>query len=233
MYLGHRTDYFVLVILARLVFLVFFSVTLASPTSISAFSSYVVHESRLSPPSGWKVRHRAPPATLLPLRIALRQSPLVTTHLDAFLMDVSDPSSPNFGKYWKREEVRERFKPESEAEEVVREWLEVNGLSRAETSGSGGWLKVHGVSVAQAEKLFKTEYWIYQTESEMGETEHIACLEYSLPEHVSKFVDFVTPTLHFDVKTRKSVSRRPGVPGSSLAKTVTAVGVSNAFFQFH
>ena len=108
-------------------------------------------------------------------------------------------------------------------------WLEANGLDHAETSESGGWVKVHGVSVAQAEKLLKTEYWVYGTESERGEAEHIACLEYSLPEYVSKFVDFVTPTLHFNVKARKSISRRPGTPGSNTANTVGAVKVSNAF----
>lgn len=185
----------------------------------ATLSPYIVHESRRSPPPGWKAVERAEPTTLLPhVRIALVQSPLATSHLDAFLMDVSDPSSPNYTKYWTREDVREIFRPEPSTVETVKMWLGEHGLDTIQMSHDGGWMTVSGVSVAQAERLFRTEYWIHRIETEEQQTERIACSEYSLPEHIAKAVDFVIPTLHFDARPRKSISRATNV-GLGVFKT--------------
>lgn len=39
-------------------------------------------------------------------------------------------------------------------------------------------------------------------------TPHIACHEYHLPAHISKLVDFVTPTVHFDARVKQDNPRR-------------------------
>ena len=84
----------------------------------------------------------------------------------------------------------------------------------------------------EAESLLKTEYHVYEHES--GQP-HIACTEYSLPKHIQDHVDFLTPTVHFDVRIkprsdnklerRQSEDQEPdaaktvGIPGSgSLPK---------------
>jgi tripeptidyl-peptidase-1 len=61
------------------------------------------------------------------------------------------------------------------------------------------WLSF-GATVSEAERLFKTEYFIF--EHMTSRQPHIACHEYHLPAHVAKLVDFVTPTIHFDAKVK-------------------------------
>jgi tripeptidyl-peptidase I len=49
--------------------------------------------------------------------------------------------------------------------------------------------------VAEAERLFATEYWYYE-HADGGY--RLACDDYSLPEHVQKHVDFAMPTIQLD-----------------------------------
>jgi tripeptidyl-peptidase-1 len=67
------------------------------------------------------------------------------------------------------------------------------------------WLSF-GATIAEAEHLFKTEYFIF--EHTTSRQPQIACHEYHLPAHVAKLVDFVTPTIHFDAKVKPENIRR-------------------------
>ncbi|PCH35493.1 subtilisin-like protein [Wolfiporia cocos MD-104 SS10] len=94
-------------------------------------------------------------------------------------------------------------------------------------STSGGWLHAN-VTIEEAERLLGTEYYVYQ-HSDDEDLEHIACHEkYHLPEQVSKHVEIVTPTLHFDVKPRRvpvqveKLERRSSA--SSSAANAHAIG---------
>ena len=87
-----------------------------------------------------------------------------------------------------------------ETVDAVKQWLTESGIHKDRVSYSPGWLNFD-VSVAEAEKLLKTQYHVYRHGSS-GQP-HIACEEYSLPQHVSPHVDFITPTVHFDVKVQK------------------------------
>jgi hypothetical protein len=76
------------------------SVVTASPTS-----RYVVHEKREIGNSAWvPVEAKLNGRTTIPLSIGLTQRNLEKGH--DFLMDVSDPTSPNYGKHWTPEQVR-------------------------------------------------------------------------------------------------------------------------------
>ncbi|PCH45047.1 subtilisin-like protein [Wolfiporia cocos MD-104 SS10] len=169
----------------------------------AAVSPRVLHESRSAPPSGWHAVRRAERDTALPLRVGLAQQNL--DKLEDYLLDVSHPDSPNYGRHWTAGQVAQTFRPSTEATEAVRAWLLAEGVDaqRIKLSKSGGWVGVD-VTVAEAENLLKTRYHVYQYGSEGRVTEHIACSEgYHLPEHVSYHVDVVMPTLHFDVKVRE------------------------------
>ncbi|TFK80778.1 subtilisin-like protein [Polyporus arcularius HHB13444] len=178
----------------------------------------VLHESRRSLPAGWSVVRRAELDTILPLNIGLVQSNL--DNLDAYLMDVAHPESPNYSKHWTAPEVANAFRPSAESIDAVRTWLADDGWISAERivlSKSGGWVMVN-VTVEEAEHLLGTEYYVYE-HAEDGR-QHLACQGgYHLPEHVSKHVDLVTPTLHFDVKIR-----RHGSADSSVTKQLGSVG---------
>ncbi|KZT04003.1 subtilisin-like protein [Laetiporus sulphureus 93-53] len=172
----------------------------------SASSLSVVHESRNNVPAGWAPVRRAEPDMILPFRIGLAQPNL--ENLEAFIMDVSHPESPNYGKHWSSTKVAETFRPSKETVDTVRAWLIENGLEddRVKLSFGGGWLKAN-VTIAEAERLLGTEYYVYQFGDDEDYT-YIACHEkYHLPEHVSEHVELVTPTLHFDVKPRRSPAK--------------------------
>ncbi|KZT10453.1 subtilisin-like protein [Laetiporus sulphureus 93-53] len=203
-------------IVHSLVLLVIASATRAlEPAQLSPL---VLHESR-APPPGWTPVRRADPSTRLPLRIGLAQRNL--ENIDQFLLDVSHPDSPNYGRHWSAERLRETFAPDAEAEEAVRDWLEEELGEGSVKARPGGWLTVD-VSIAEAERLLGTEYFVWQY-GENGR-EHLACEgRYHLPEHVSHHVDLVLPTLHFDVKMPRTVrreldarSKNIGAPGNSI-----------------
>jgi len=68
---------------------------IAAPTANT--KRHVVHERRKILPSQWKRNTKIHGDSTLPMRIALAQSNL--DRADEFLMDVSYPESPNYGKH--------------------------------------------------------------------------------------------------------------------------------------
>ena len=162
----------------------------------SVISPRVVHERRAVTPRGWSLQRRADPGDVLPLSFALVQPNV--GNLEAYLLDIADPTSPNYGKHWSPSKVAETFRPSAETTDVVRAWLEGEGIwaSRVQLSKDGGYLNVD-VTVAEAEAMLGTEYYVYK---HVDGTRHVACGErYHLPEHVAKHVDTVWPSMHFDV----------------------------------
>ena len=161
----------------------------------------VVHETSRAVPRGWTPVRRAEPDVILPLSFALTQSNL--DQLDTYLMDVADPDSPNYSKHWTHTDVANAFRPSAESVDTVRDWLVGDGYvdpGRLALSKGGAWL-MFNATVEEAEHLLGTEYYVYENAD--GAT-HVACKDkYHLPEHVSKHVDLVTPTLHFTAKLRQ------------------------------
>ncbi|EMD37154.1 hypothetical protein CERSUDRAFT_84189 [Gelatoporia subvermispora B] len=164
-------------------------------------SRRVPHEVRRSNPAGWYPVRRADSDAVLRLRVGLKQNNI--DEIESYLLDVSHPESPNYGKHWTPAKVAETFRPSAEAIDTVQSWLLESGLEahRFRLSASGGWIQAN-VTIEEAESLLGTEYYVYRFSDEAFD-EHIACEgSYHLPEHVSKHVELVTPTLHFDVKPK-------------------------------
>ncbi|KAI9063709.1 subtilisin-like protein [Trametes sanguinea] len=180
--------------------------TLTDTLASSPPSRRILHERRTSPPHGWLPRRRADPDTVLPLNIALRQSNVY--HLDDYLLDVADPDSPNYGRWWTPEQIVGTFQPSLESSTTVRGWLSDEGIDghRVELSTDRAYLRVN-VSVAEAERLLATSYYVYQHEDG---SEEVGCHHgYHLPEHVVEHVDLVTPTVHFEkVRLHAHAGRR-------------------------
>ncbi|TFY61990.1 hypothetical protein EVJ58_g4155 [Rhodofomes roseus] len=124
-------------------------------------------------------------------------------NIEEYIMDVSHPESPNYGKHWTPAKVASTFRPTKESVDTVRTWLVESGVAseRVKLGTGGSWIKVN-VTIEEAERLLGTEYYVYQFGEDESHT-HVACHEkYHLPEHVSKHVEIVSPTLHFDTKPR-------------------------------
>jgi tripeptidyl-peptidase-1 len=86
---------------------------------------------------------------------------------------------------------------------TVKNWLREAGigLQRIKLSQGLNWLYVN-TTILEAERLMRTEYYMF--EHTLTRTVQVACHEYHLPAHISKLVDFVTPTVHFDAKIKHS-----------------------------
>lgn len=200
-------------------------------------SPFVRHETRNTLPAGWSMQRRAVPEMRLPLRIGLVQPSL--TEIESYLLDVSHPDSPNYGKHWSASKVANTFRPSKKAIDEVMGWLSSNGVAGLRTSLSkgGGWIEAD-VDVEEAERLLNTEYYVYE-HSESG-TSHIGCgHSYHLPEHIAKHVELITPTVHFDVKLGKrkrtaaedTPTKQLGQPGFGTSFPKTSGSVSASAFN--
>ncbi len=215
-------------------------VLFAVTASCLGSSPLVRHEPRRALPPHWEQSRRAPAASILPLRIGLAQSNL--DRIEELLLDVSHPESQNYGNHWSAAKVAETFRPSVETIDAVRGWLKQEGIdqSRIRLSQSGGWIEAN-VSVTEAEQLLKTEYHVYNHVK--AGVEHVACASgYHVPEHLSQYVDIITPTIHFDGipngqrtsmrKREVSIpSKRPGQQGfrSRFSKITGNLQVSAYF----
>ena len=74
-----------------------FGLGTCAASSPSSSSTHTVHEKRVGPSDAWAQETRAEQDVILPIRIALKQQNLENG--DRFLLDISDPDSPNFGMY--------------------------------------------------------------------------------------------------------------------------------------
>ncbi|KDQ54112.1 hypothetical protein JAAARDRAFT_60885 [Jaapia argillacea MUCL 33604] len=205
-----------------LAFLSAVGIAAASPSSSPLLSPHVVHERRGHTPAGWNRARKHDSGAVLPLRIGLTQSNM--DKLEEFLMEVSDPESSKFGGHWSAGQVAKTFAPSKETVETVYEWLTSSGFdaSRIRVTPTKTWIEVNA-TVEEAERLLKTEYHVF--EHGTGK-EHVACDTYSLPEHVTKHVDLITPTVHFNaiIKARSEASggaAHIGNPGVGLHPKTT------------
>ncbi|KAL8986875.1 MAG: hypothetical protein Q9177_003869 [Variospora cf. flavescens] len=193
-----------------------FLTTAALTVTATALPSvdHVLHEKRDRLPPGWQYHEKTQGSEVLPMKIALTQSNL--DNAEEFLMDVSHPDSPNFGKHWTHEQIANKFAPSWESVNTVKEWLASSGIApeRISRSQSLGWLKFDA-TVAEAESLLKTEYHLYKHST--GKP-HVACSSYHIPNHIRSHVDFITPTVHFDAKVPQAVAH----PVEKRAPTTTA-----------
>ncbi|KAI1643203.1 subtilisin-like protein [Daldinia loculata] len=181
------------------------SLVLASPAPTHRA---VVHERRsFNQEDTWNKRKRAPPDDIFEMRIGLKQQNLDRGY--ELLMDVSDPKSPGYGKYWEPEDVANMFKPAQKSVEATRDWIISSGIDneRVGLASSGGWL-VFNATVREAEKLLETKYWLYESDSE-GVS--VGCDKYHVPAQLSEHIDFIYPgVVMAESKGPRRERRQPG-----------------------
>lgn len=180
-------------------------------------NDYVVHEQRAVIPFGWRRVERLNGSFILPIRIALVQTNL--DKAEEYLSSVSDPASENYGKYWTAEQIANTFKPSNETVNAVLTWLVRAGISlqRIKKSQSLGWLQFN-CTVTEAQNLLKTEYYKFKHTSGAP---HVGCTSYHIPENIRKHIDFITPTLHFDIKTTQPRKDNAKFPPSKNVTSAT------------
>ncbi|CCG84906.1 unnamed protein product [Taphrina deformans PYCC 5710] len=157
--------------------------------------NHVLHERRDSLPAGWSHKGDSNKDARFRLKIALTQQN--TDNLEAIVMEVSDPTSPKYGKYYTHQEISKLFEPTEESRAAVTSWLLSAGISlgQIKISPSKGWIHVDA-SIAEAERLLKNQYDVYEHKNG-----HLVARSevYHVPSNLAEHIDIITPTIDFDM----------------------------------
>lgn len=115
------------------------TLAIAAPANLQR---HTLHQRR-APSENWIKRGAVHPDVKLPMRIGLFGQNMDKGH--EMLMDVSDPESKNFGKFYTAEEVHDLFAPAESSAQAVRSWLEKAGVhaDRISQSVNKQWYVAH------------------------------------------------------------------------------------------
>ncbi|KAL9109396.1 MAG: hypothetical protein Q9227_005903 [Pyrenula ochraceoflavens] len=181
------------------------------PSCLSRFvpRTHVAHEKREVAVNSWVKRGRVHPRMIVSVRIGLTQSDLHLGH--EYLMDISHPASPNYGKHWTEEEVTNAFAPSQESLVTVTDWLKSSGIAKSRISHSHnkGWL-AFDASVGELEGLLHAAYHKFEHKASGRTT--TACDVYHIPRSVRAHVDYVTPGIKLHAPTHHSGIKRRSTP---------------------
>lgn len=148
----------------------------------------VEHESVPVLPTGWAFHSLAADNETLSLRIALHRP-----HSDYLRIaeDVSNPASPNYGKYLNAAELQAVLPDTSAAGSTVSDWLRAEGIH--EISRKGEWINF-STTVGQAREVFNASFarYSYNDRSPVLRTQ-----SYSIPSTLNASIDFLFPATQF------------------------------------
>ncbi|KUL81357.1 hypothetical protein ZTR_10624 [Talaromyces verruculosus] len=195
--------------------------------ALAASLSHVLHEKRDVPFPDTKQRINGD--SIIPVRIGLRQSNLHTGY--ERLMEVSHPSSANYGKHLTKEEVHSIFAPAEETVDAVKNWLLGSGLFGEDEImhyENKGWLAID-MPAKHAESLLGTHF--YEVESPNGDV-RIGCEEYHLPAHVSGHVDYIKPGVKLSAPMKKrQLNQKRSLGPSTTSSSGTASSPPELWFN--
>jgi tripeptidyl-peptidase-1 len=98
-----------------------------------AVTKHVLHQQRTES-EHWFKRDVLHPHVRLPMRIGLFGDNMDMGH--DLLMDISNPDSKNYGKYYSAEDIHDLFAPPKHSVDAVRGWLEKSGIEAGRVSQS-------------------------------------------------------------------------------------------------
>jgi tripeptidyl-peptidase-1 len=225
---------------------------LASILSLAAagpapFQTFVVQESLHSAPEGFSKVGPAADSSPVNLRIALASSDVAG--LEKTLLDVSTPSSFNYGNHLTKAEVsgfvlvkdfnvihpfyqvNSFLAPPEKAVAAVQAWLASHGLVANTSSSAGDWLSLT-VPVSKANEMLAAKYETFKHLAS-GKT-YARTLSYSLPVEIADFVVHIYPTVSFNnpVSMKPVLSVPQSFAVSSDAAASCAKKVTPSMFPF-
>ncbi|KAJ7140153.1 family S53 protease [Mycena crocata] len=188
----------------------------------------VLQEIRSNAPHGFASLGAAPATQSIKLRIALASRDI--PGLEKALLDVSTPSSPNYGKHLSKEEVNTFVAPPDDALAAVQKWLSSNNVSAVPSGAGGDWLTAT-VPVSTANDLLEANYETFQ-HVDSGKS-YARTLSYSLPSDVAAHIDHIHPSTTFNhpLSVRPVLSVPQAGPVSSHAAKSCADAVTPACLQ--
>ncbi|KAF7587093.1 hypothetical protein BBP40_007732 [Aspergillus hancockii] len=189
--------------------IIYFTYVLLFFFGAAARLDHIVHGKRTA--AGWQRAFDMVPQLVISMEIALTQRNL--EFAERYLLSISDPSSPQYSKYWTAEAVATTFAPSETTTNEVMSWLNESGIThtRVQRSRSGGELHFN-VTVQEAEQLLRTSFHVYVHQS--SKRTQVGCEEYSIPASIKGYIEFVTPTVHFyhGLQSRSVPVPKPKMP---------------------
>ncbi|KAK1986216.1 peptidase S8/S53 domain-containing protein [Colletotrichum cereale] len=154
----------------------------------------------------WTKRDRLKDDITIPVQIGLKQFNIEKGATK--LMDLADPSSPNFGRHMSEDEVLSFFAPPQSIVDAISEWVTLSGIPRSwiQQSRNKQWIQFNA-NVSVVENLFHTKYYIYEHHSTQSRV--FACPGYYIPPELASHIDYVKPGVHLIVRSsRLSITSR-------------------------
>ncbi|KFY29324.1 hypothetical protein V493_02415 [Pseudogymnoascus sp. VKM F-4281 (FW-2241)] len=143
-------------------------------------------------PTGWAQIRTPAPETIVNLRIALDHPNQAL--FEQTLLDVSTPDHPKYGQHLTGDELKHMLKPRDESTDSVMSWLGSAKIPASDIKNDGEWVNFRA-TVAQAEELMSTKFYVYKHNEDKKEV--IRTLHYSLPSSVAPHVLTIQPTTRF------------------------------------
>jgi tripeptidyl-peptidase-1 len=110
-------------------------------------------------------------------------------------MDISSPSSPNYGQHLKRHELKDLIKPRAESSSTVLSWLEQSGVEARDIHNDGEWINFNA-PIKRAEKMMGTTFKTYRSNVRRDVTK-VRSLSYSVPKEIRSHIDMIHPITRF------------------------------------
>ncbi len=119
--------------------------------------------------------------------------------IEQIVSEISNPKSPNYGKHLSKEEIKGIAMMPEEKDAVVK-WLRgINGATINESRGSSGNHIAVKASVAVWNAALNADFQYYQKhpngEEDTQQQQILRCAAYSLPSHISDFVQTIHGTV--------------------------------------
>ncbi|EKG19995.1 Peptidase S8/S53 subtilisin/kexin/sedolisin [Macrophomina phaseolina MS6] len=155
---------------------------------LSRTPDLVEHESTPVLPKGWSFCSKADDSEALSLRIALQRP-----HRDYLRIaeDVSDPASPNYGKYLDAADLQAVLPDMAAVASTVSAWLKAEGIH--DVSQEGEWVSFE-TTVGQAREVFNASFAKY---SFNDRPPVLRTQSYSIPSSLKDSIDFLFPATQF------------------------------------
>jgi uncharacterized protein (TIGR03437 family) len=182
------------------------------------------------------------------ITLGFRKTAAQQAALDRLLVEMQDPSSPNFHKWLSPEEFGQRFGASPNDIAQVSAWLKSQGLTVLETARGRGWVVFSGTA-AQVEQAFHVEIHRYELD---GERHFAIATEPSVPAALAPLISgfrglddfFVKPSvprpkfdlnsggnalLAGDIQTIYDISPLYSMGIDGTGQTVVVVGASDVY----
>lgn len=183
--------------------LIFFALFLSTITKVAATAAGYVRmepDVNLFSSTGW-IREKKnvwSDSDIVKVIFVLKRDTDTVRRLDTVLWDVSNPSSANYGKFLKPEDIISNFSPSRKSLKIVTDFLESFGLTGENLRVSKYLDLVHvKLPVKLAEKMLQTEFGLFRSVTNRNVVIPRVTKPYYLPVEIADVVSLVDDIVRF------------------------------------